>query len=237
MVSNGATSWLPDLQHASPLVMGVLYLLIALSLLTWFFIILKGLEFWRAQRTNQSYARQFWEVAHLASFAGRTDASQCGQFAQLTENGLQALNRYHKHQGVMLGKVGDPTETVTRALRQTIQDSMTRLETGLGLLATIGNTAPFIGLFGTVVGIMSALSGISRTGAAGLDVVAGPIGEALIATAVGLACAIPAVVAYNSFVRRLRVLGNSLDGFAHDLLARIIAETPTHQAGNFGTEG
>jgi biopolymer transport protein ExbB len=237
MVSNSATSWLPDLQHASPLVMGVLYLLIGLSLLTWFFIILKGLEFWRAQRTNQSYAQKFWEVAHLASFAGGTDAGPCGQFAQLTENGLQALNRYRKQQGVMLGRGGDPTETITRALRQTIQDSMTKLETGLGLLATIGNTAPFIGLFGTVVGIMSALSGISRTGAAGLDVVAGPIGEALIATAVGLACAIPAVVAYNSFVRRLRVLGNSLDGFAHDLLARIIAENPVHQAANLGLEG
>ena len=237
MISNGANSWLPDLQHASPLVMGVLYLLIALSLLTWFFIILKGLEFWRAQRTNHRYARQFWEVTHLAPFAGSTDTGRCGQFAQLTENGLQALSRYQKHQGVMLGKAGDPTETITRALRQSIQDSMTQLETGLGLLATIGNTAPFIGLFGTVVGIMSALSGISRTGAAGLDVVAGPIGEALIATAVGLACAIPAVVAYNSFVRRLRVLGNSLDGFAHDLLARIIAENQTHQAANIGTEG
>ena len=237
MVSNGATSWLPDLQHASPLVMGVLFLLIALSLLTWFFIVLKGLEFWRAQRTNQSYARQFWEATRLAPPAGGTDTSQCGQFSQLTENGLQALERYRKHYGVLPGRAGDPTETITRALRQTIQDSMTKLETGLGLLATIGNTAPFIGLFGTVVGIMSALSGISRTGAAGLDVVAGPIGEALIATAVGLACAIPAVVAYNSFVRRLRVLGNSLDGFAHDLLARIIAENPVSQAANSGTEG
>jgi len=237
MVSNGAMSWLPDLQHASPLVMGVLFLLIALSVVTWFFIVLKGLEFWRAQRTNQNYARHFWEATRLAPLAGGTDLSQGGQFAQLTENGLQALDRYRKHHGVLPGRAGDPTETITRALRQTIQDSMTRLETGLGLLATIGNTAPFIGLFGTVVGIMSALSGISRTGAAGLDVVAGPIGEALIATAVGLACAIPAVVAYNSFVRRLRVLGNSLDGFAHDLLARIIAENPVHQAAGSVSEG
>ena len=237
MVSFGANGWLPDLQHASPLVLGVLYLLSALSLLTWFFIVFKGMEFWRAQRANKSYARRFWDVANLAAAAGRSDGDWSGQFARLTSSGLQALERYHTHQGVALGKEGDPTETITRALRQTIQDSMTKLETGLGLLATIGNTAPFIGLFGTVVGIMSALRGISQAGAAGLDVVAGPIGEALIATAVGLACAIPAVVAYNSFVRRLRVLGNSMDGFAHDLLARIIGEDMTHRAAKPGAEG
>jgi len=237
MGSFGANGWLPDLQHASPLVLGVLYLLIALSVLTWFFIVFKGMEFWRAQRANKSYAQQFWDVTNLATAASRTDGDLSGQFARLTASGLQALERYHAHQGVALGKEGDPTETITRALRQTIQDSMTRLETGLGLLATIGNTAPFIGLFGTVVGIMSALRGISQTGAAGLDVVAGPIGEALIATAVGLACAIPAVVAYNSFVRRLRVLGNSMDGFAHDLLARIIGENAAYQVAQPGREG
>ena len=228
--------WLEGLQTASPIVMADLYLLIALSMLTWFFIVFKGLEFWRAQRTNKSYAQTFWEIPKLSAVTGRVDANLNGQFAQLTENGLQAVDRYHKHNGVLLGKAGDPTETITRALRQTIQDSMTKLEMGLGLLATIGNTAPFIGLFGTVVGIMSALRGISQTGAAGLDVVAGPIGEALIATAAGLACAIPAVVAYNSFVRRLRVLGNSLDGFAHDLLARIIAENMTRQEAKTGVE-
>ena len=236
MVLFGPNGWLPDLQHASPLVLAVLYLLIALSLMTWFFIVLKGLEFWRAQRTNKYYAQRFWDVTTLNAAANRIDANLSGQFAQLTSNGLQALERYHKHQGVILGKAGDPTETITRALRQTIQDSMTKLEMGLGLLATIGNTAPFIGLFGTVVGIMSALQGISKSGAAGLDVVAGPIGEALIATAVGLACAIPAVVAYNSFVRRLRVLGNSLDGFAHDLLARILAENMAGHVVRAGVE-
>jgi len=228
--------WLEGLQTASPIVMADLYLLIALSMLTWFFIVFKGLEFWRAQRTNKSYAQTFWEIPKLSAVTGRVDANLNGQFAQLTENGLQAVDRYHKHNGVLLGKAGDPTETITRALRQTIQDSMTKLEMGLGFLATISNTAPFIGLFGTVVGIMSALRGISQTGAAGLDVVAGPIGEALIATAMGLACAIPAVVAYNSFVRRLRVLGNSLDGFAHDLLARIIAENMAGQVAKPGVE-
>ena len=237
MVSNGANGWWPDLQHASPLVLGVLCLLVSLSLLTWFFIVMKGLEFWRTQRTNRDYAQRFWNVESLTAYAGQAEATPCGQFAQLTENGLQALDRYRRHQGVIPGQAGDPTETITRALRQTIQDSMTKLETGLGLLATIGNTAPFVGLLGTVVGIMSALRGISQAGAAGLDVVAGPIGEALVATAVGLACAIPAVVAYNSFVRRLRVLGNSLDGFAHDLLARIIAENPSPHAAKPGREG
>jgi biopolymer transport protein ExbB len=219
-----ATSWLNDLHNADPIVIGTLYLLLLLSVITWFLIAYKALELWRARRAQASYLKQFWESKDLATVNQSSPGGESQILGQITSSGLEALRRHeenHNRAGIVLENL---TEALTRGLRQTIQDQLTRFESGLGILATIGNTAPFIGLFGTVVGIMSALKGISRTGAAGLDVVAGPIGEALIATAAGIACAVPAVVGYNTFIRRLKVFSNILDNFAHDLLGRLVKE-------------
>jgi|SRR5581483_2123011 len=233
VASNG---WMQSLAHADPMALGVLYILVGLSLLTWSLVIYKGWELWRAGRANRAFAQQFWEV-DLATLRETNPAQHSnGPFASLTERGLAGMEHYYKYQDGSSEIKGTLTEALTRVLRQSIQDSVTKLESGIGLLATIGNTAPFIGLFGTVVGIMSALKGISQTGAAGLDVVAGPIGEALIATAAGLACAIPAVVAYNTFVRRLKVLSNGLDGFAHDLLIRLVAQSAERRVEHVGRE-
>jgi biopolymer transport protein ExbB len=215
--------WWDYLQHVSPVVTAVLWILVGLSLLTWFLIVYKALEFWHARRADKSFAQHFWSSKTVPEAKTGIPAKAKGPCSELTESGWRASERFREWLDGSNG-AGDLGETVTRALRQSIQDRTTRLEAGLGVLATIGNTAPFIGLFGTVVGIMSALKDISQTGAAGLDVVAGPIGEALIATAAGLACAIPAVVAYNGFVRRLRVLTNGMNGFAQDLLGRVLAE-------------
>ncbi|HUK55059.1 MAG TPA: MotA/TolQ/ExbB proton channel family protein [Nitrospiria bacterium] len=226
--------WAVYLQQVSPVVTAVLWLLVGLSFLTWFLILYKALEFWRALRADKRYAQQFWNTKVILSARIGESADLKGGYAQLTDSGLRALERYREQFGIANRGAGDSAEIVARALRQAVQDCMTRSEAGLGLLATIGNTAPFIGLFGTVVGIMSALKDISQTGAAGLDVVAGPIGEALIATAAGLACAIPAVVAYNIFVRRLRVLANGLNRFAQDLLGRILSENQARDRAGSG---
>lgn len=220
-----SNSWLSDISHADPIVLGVLYLLLGLSLLTWFLIAYKAAELWWARRANAHYAKRFWDSPDLALLHNAGGASRpSGPFAQLTASGLTALGHYQAHHLGSTARVGNLADVLTRGLRQCIQDQMTHFERGLGILATVGNTAPFIGLFGTVVGIMSALKGIAAIGAADLSVVAGPIGEALIATAAGIACAIPGVVGYNSFVRRLRVFGNALDSFAYDLLARLTSE-------------
>ncbi|HEX6591428.1 MAG TPA: MotA/TolQ/ExbB proton channel family protein, partial [Moraxellaceae bacterium] len=106
-----------------------------------------------------------------------------------------------------------------RRLRQQIQKERRSLESGLAVLASIGSTAPFVGLFGTVFGIIHALSAISASGSASIDVVAGPIGEALIATGIGIAVAVPAVLAYNFFVRRLKSIAADLDDFASDFVS------------------
>ena len=108
---------------------------------------------------------------------------------------------------------------MTRALRRTLEQEAAHLERGQTLLASVASSAPFIGLFGTVWGIYHALLAIGMSGQASLDQVAGPIGEALIMTALGLAVAIPAVLAYNAFARNNRLLLSELDGFAHDLFA------------------
>jgi biopolymer transport protein ExbB len=113
----------------------------------------------------------------------------------------------------------DRSELITRALRQRINEAAGRLEAGLTMLASVGSTAPFVGLFGTVWGIYHALINIASSGQIAIDKVAGPVGEALIMTAFGLAVAIPAVLAYNAFTRVNRMVLSQLDGFAHDLHA------------------
>jgi biopolymer transport protein ExbB len=115
----------------------------------------------------------------------------------------------------------DRSEFVTRALRQRINEAAARLEAGLTFLASVGSTAPFVGLFGTVWGIYHALMSIATAGTISIDKVAGPVGEALLMTAFGLAVAIPAVLAYNAFTRVNRLLLAQLDGFAHDLHAYV----------------
>ncbi|MDQ3215391.1 MAG: MotA/TolQ/ExbB proton channel family protein, partial [Pseudomonadota bacterium] len=115
----------------------------------------------------------------------------------------------------------DRSELITRALRQRINEAAGKLESGLTILASVGSTAPFVGLFGTVWGIYHALINIARSGQIAIDKVAGPVGEALIMTAFGLVVAIPAVLAYNAFTRVNRLVLGQLDGFAHDLHATL----------------
>ena len=117
---------------------------------------------------------------------------------------------------------GDIQPVLERRMRAEAQKSLRKLESGLMVLASVGSTAPFVGLFGTVWGIMHALQGISASGSAGLDVVAGPIGEALVATAVGIATAIPAVIAYNYGLRRVNLYGAELEAFAEDFLHHVL---------------
>ncbi len=122
---------------------------------------------------------------------------------------LSGLQHNHSNLGLQ-----EQREMLLHAMNQQAHAEQTRMENGLGVLASVGATAPFIGLFGTVWGIMHALKSISVAGSAGLDVVAGPIGEALIATAIGIATAVPAVLTYNYFLRKVRLSGASMDNFA-----------------------
>lgn len=222
------SSVLAALHGSDPIVIGVLYALLLLSVVTWFIIIYKGIEVWRTRRASAAYAREFWNSGDAVAFLQRSTEQAVSPLAYIAAGGHKALHHYLAQQGAVTNVAGNLPDILTRALRQAIQNQQTHFETGLGTLATVGNTAPFIGLFGTVIGIMSALQGIAASGSADLQIVAGPIGEALVATAAGIGCAIPAVVGYNSFLRRLRIMHNEWDSFAYDVLAHLASERALH---------
>ncbi|MEO8332452.1 MAG: MotA/TolQ/ExbB proton channel family protein [Gallionella sp.] len=200
----------------SPIVAATLLVLIVLSVATWSIAVLKLWRWLRDSKRNRAFNDAFWaahdwHAAAEVARQGEGDLARLGQagFAEVKE--LSAEQQDLKH-------LGAPQEVLERMLRQQLQNIQRFHERGLAELATIGSTAPFVGLFGTVWGIMHALQDIGRSGSASLDVVAGPIGEALIATAIGIVTALPAVLAYNFFLRRLRVKITELENFAHDFM-------------------
>ncbi|MBR4737991.1 MAG: MotA/TolQ/ExbB proton channel family protein [Rhodocyclaceae bacterium] len=204
--------------QADWVIRGIAVLLFVMSVLNWALIVLRILRQMRARGARQA-AENFWEAPDYASALATLRArAPDSSFTALAEQGAHAAARLRQPAGVTsLGGAIDPHEFLTRALRQSLAAATARLESGLTLLASIGSTAPFIGLFGTVWGIYHALIQISASGAATIDKVAGPVGESLIMTAFGLFVAIPAVLAYNAFTRANRLELASLDAFAHDL--------------------
>jgi len=162
----------------------------------------------------------FWRAADFADGLARLGADPANPFRALALEGREATA--HHHAQAQLHDSLDVSEWLTRSLRNSIDESTARLQSGLAVLASVGSTAPFIGLFGTVWGIYHALLSISAAGQATIDKVAGPIGEALVMTALGLAVAIPAVLGYNALVRGNKGVLNKLNRFAHDLHAYFV---------------
>ncbi|MRD45970.1 MotA/TolQ/ExbB proton channel family protein [Caenimonas koreensis] len=199
---------------------GTALLLLAMSLSSWMVIIIKALNL----RTCASQARQtehFWHSTDFASGVHKLGTDATNPFRALAVEGREAT-AHHRAQQPQLHDSLDLSDWLTRSLRNSIDESTARLQSGLAVLASVGSTAPFVGLFGTVWGIYHALLSISTAGQATIDKVAGPIGEALIMTALGLAVAIPAVLGYNALVRGNKSVLGKLNRFAHDLHAYFI---------------
>lgn len=178
----------------------VLYFLALLSVVVWTVALAKAFMFFRAGRQNGAFMRGFAGIGHLRELPALLRSAR-GNLARICQVGLDELTSLRQSRVAP----GNRREMLLHALRSQAYIEQQRMERGLAVLASIGSTAPFIGLFGTVWGIMHALKDISATGSAGLDVVAGPIGEALIATAIGIATAVPAVLAYNYLLRKAKV--------------------------------
>lgn len=195
-------------------------LLLAMSIASWYLIAIKGLRLLSIGRRGDA-VEAFWRApslaAGLAAMDSQAPASPCADLARQAAAAVEHC-QHHAHRQTLGGGL-DSSEFLTRSLRKSIALTTSRLEAGLTVLASIGATAPFVGLLGTVWGIYHALLAISASGMATLDKVAGPVGEALIMTAAGLFVAIPAVLAYNAFTRANRVELAELDAFAHDLHA------------------
>jgi biopolymer transport protein ExbB len=197
----------------------VALLLLGMSLASWMVIIIKALDL----RRHLGQARKiesFWHAADFADGLSKLGTDPANPFRALALEGREAAA--HHNAQTQLHDSLDASEWLTRTLRNSIDDSTARMQSGLAVLASVGSTAPFIGLFGTVWGIYHALLSISTAGQATIDKVAGPIGEALVMTALGLAVAIPAVLGYNALVRGNKGVLNKLNRFAYDLHAYFV---------------
>lgn len=211
----------------------VALILIAMSLLTWTIILLKII----AHAQQKSFGKRVEAFWHSPSFtAGLTTLGPRADnvFFILAQDGAESVQHLQRSPtthdegldahpgGKQLHDHLDLSDWVTRALRNSAESSLDRLQSGLTFLASIGSTAPFIGLFGTVWGIYHALANIGASGKTSLDQVAGPIGEALVMTALGLAVAIPAVLAYNALIRTNKKIAGALNRFGYDLHAYLV---------------
>ena len=199
---------------------GVAIVLLAMSLASWMVIVLKALDIIKYKKlANQ--AEDFWHSEDFAAGVAKLGNDPTNPFRHLALEGREAT-AHHRNTKVHLHDSLDVSDWVTRSLRNTIDEFTARLQSGLAILASVGSTAPFIGLFGTVWGIYHALVAIGTSGQSTIDKVAGPIGEALIMTALGLAVAIPAVLGYNALVRGNKSILSKLNSFAHDLHAYFV---------------
>ena len=202
----------------------VALVLLAMSLATWIIILWKYLD-QRAQRHQAKACEGFWHSADFAEGLDKLGAQDGNPFRALANEGREAARHVlHKdgRPGPQLHDTLDVSDWVERCLRRSLDDATARAQSGLTVLASIASTAPFVGLFGTVWGIYHALLGIGAAGQVSIDQVAGPIGEALIMTAMGLLVAIPAVLGYNVLVRGNKGINHQLNRFAHDLHAYFV---------------
>ena len=198
----------------------VLTVLVVMSIASWYYIITKGLHSITRRRHSERFLRFFWEAPDLDAVRAHLIAHGANNpFSSLMQDGFAAVDQLNRGNAARLIESGSPDDFLTRALKRSIDRTTARLESGLTVLASVGSSAPFVGLFGTVWGIYHALLAIGVSGQGTLDKVAGPVGEALIMTAGGLAVAIPAVLGYNALVRSNRIVLAELDGFAHEVFA------------------
>jgi len=206
-------------EHSDQFGHAIALLLLLMSLLSWTLILSKIWSFWRVRRASRQLPGFWLAPSWQDAINGLSNADKEGIYSSLAQAATDASDPQQRATAFTAN--AQTSQVVMRALRSQLQVLTTRLENGLTLLASIGSTAPFVGLLGTVWGIFHALTAISASGNLQIDQLAGPVGEALIMTAFGLMVAIPAVLAFNAFHRLNRITLAELDGFAHDLHAHL----------------
>ncbi len=190
---------------------GTLIIMVIMSVGSWYIIFTKVFEQSKIERAARAVGDQFWKAASIAKGAQALD--QTSAFRYIAEEGLRASEH---HEGTLVEQI-DRQTWISMSVQRAVDNINGRLQDGLAFLATVGSTAPFVGLFGTVWGIYHALTAIGIAGQASIDKVAGPVGEALIMTAFGLAVAVPAVMGYNWLIRRNKSVLERVRTFAGDL--------------------
>jgi len=200
---------------------GTLIILVIMSMGSWYILFVKLWEQYKLMREARDVRNAFWKAPSLKEGAKRLDKKSAYRY--IAETGLDANEH---HEGALTENI-DLNTWVTMSVQRSVDTVQSRSQDGLAFLATVGSTAPFVGLFGTVWGIYHALTAIGIAGQASIDKVAGPVGEALIMTAIGLAVAVPAVMGYNWLVRRNKVAMDSVRTFGADLHAVLLGRTRT----------
>jgi biopolymer transport protein ExbB len=193
-----------------------LLILVFMSLYSWFIIFTKLWDQRNLRKSARLVEKQFWTAPSIKDGVERLKKGD--DFRYIAEDGLRAASH---HEGRLTDRI-DLHEWITMSLQRAMDGVTGKLSNGLSFLATVGSTAPFVGLFGTVMGILNALIAIGVAGQASIDKVAGPVGEALIMTAIGLAVAVPAVLGYNWLLRRNKGIQDSLKNFTSDLHAYLV---------------
>ena len=207
------------LEQGGPITVSVFVILVFMSLVTWYIIFTKWWDQRKVMNDAAELEKKFWSAPSLQEGANKLPKESA--FRQIVDDGLRAS---HHHDGKLTDKI-DEHEWISMSLNRSNAAVQSKLQGGLAFLASVGSTSPFIGLFGTVIGIYRALISIGIAGQASIDKVAGPVGEALIMTALGLAVAVPAVLLYNYLVRRNKVITEKLRAFAGDLQAYLITKS------------
>jgi biopolymer transport protein ExbB len=200
-----------------------LLILVLMSMASWYVIFTKFAEQARVMRYAQTAQNNFWNAGNVRQGADGLEADSPFRF--IAEKGLESAG---KHTG-LLGNINF-NDWVTMSIQRAMNNVQSRMQDGLAVLATVGSTAPFVGLFGTVWGIYNALVKIGMSGQASIDKVAGPVGESLIMTAIGLAVAVPAVLGYNWLVRRNKVAMEEVHAFGADLHAVLLGSAESGAA-------
>jgi len=198
---------------------GTLIILVIMSMGSWYIIFVKLWEQSKLGREGRAMGAGFWKAASLKEGAGKLKKNSAYRY--IAESGIEANEH---HEGSLTENI-DLNTWVTMSVQRAVDNINNRLQDGLAFLATVGSTAPFVGLFGTVWGIYHALTAIGIAGQASIDKVAGPVGEALIMTAIGLAVAVPAVMGYNWLVRRNKVLMETVRAFGADMHAVLLGRS------------
>lgn len=196
------------------------FILLLMSLVTWYLIFVKSVSNVRMRGRAKAFLNTFWNSSSLEQVQNEIVTHGARDpYSHLASHAIHAADHHARFGATKLEEAGGQGEFITRTMRKVIDEETAKLENGLTVLASVGSTAPFVGLFGTVWGVYHALVGIGMAEGMTINQVAGPVGEALIMTGLGLAVAIPAVLAYNAFVRYNRVFLSQLDAYAHDLFA------------------
>jgi len=232
MHTQHAAGFATFLAQTDALGMLILTIMLAMSIATWYLIATKSVTIFMERRRSARFLEAFRDAPSLAAVEKHIEGAHPDDpFSHLTWHAISASRHHQRSGAAKLAEAGSGAEFLTRAMRRVIDEDTARLESGLTVLASVGSTAPFVGLFGTVWGVYHALVAIGLSGQGTLDKVAGPVGEALIMTALGLAVAIPAVLAYNGFVRANRLVLAQLDAFAHDLYAVLTTGSHVNEPG------